>query len=915
MVEKTQSLGKKQPTKTEQPAHTMGAGIYRGTHSSSEQMFLLQQTVGNQAAGRLLHSGRIQSKLKINAPGDEYEQEADSVADRIMRMPEQGILQRNSLHVPPFTPVAQNVFSGHAAINNLKSGGQPLPESTRSYFEPRFGVDFSSVRIRADREAAEAAHSIHAKAFTYDNTIAFNAGEYAPESRTGQELIAHELTHVVQQGQQRGSTPDVQRVDGNNWKWEQEMASHEAAAAQASVKIEGDTEYWGGYAMQPDEKSLEVVLRAVIAAEGLRGAENFAMNYRFHFGWTPEQSKLRERIIPILDKKLEELKTYATAYVNTFRPVAVANLKRVLADSKKVVDKEAEKYGLTTTHERYMLFGGGISSTTHTLAENKETGDMVAAAKEILAKDQLLRDLDKKRESYKDKTYGCVNIEESGMRLSCKKMDVVAVKITDPVAYKQVSDEIDREQQEYAKLRAAHEGRYPILSSFRPPEKLDELKTIAEGSKAERDRTVGEDIEKKLKNIAEINDVADDDSFVWKQPSILIGAKKELGVMPGSLEDRAIDAKVEAVADSERLRNLTLGFISLIGALLAAIPSGGSSLAVWGVGAFGTGLMVGAGGISIYEGIREYEIQRAATGTAFEKARAISQEDPSMFWLAFMIVVSVADFAASVAFFARAARAIRTMGAVGDIDAMARAAYRDSELSGVVSEEEFVQQFKANMKAPPDTGVPDVSAEARGAQGLFKLPKPGTILARGPSEEAVKATYFQAMRRSSQEGVEVGIFRKRLLDGTDEYIVVQGSQGKVPPMEGYISVSHTHANVEGKVGFQNPAPQDMSVSVFDYAKRPPDEKGLFVQKVHSHGPDGGLIEVEYGVDPATKNFFVKRPGEMQKQFMDIYPDSLRPQVNAARWLPDPKQQLEEVIRIFKTLDSDKYYAGWWARQF
>jgi outer membrane protein OmpA-like peptidoglycan-associated protein len=90
------------------------------------------------------------------------------------------------------TPVA-------ASIHNMQGGGAPLPAAIRAFFEPRFGVDFSQVRLHTDSLAADTAKSINAKAFTVGRDIAFSAGQYAPESSAGQHLLAHELTHVVQQ--------------------------------------------------------------------------------------------------------------------------------------------------------------------------------------------------------------------------------------------------------------------------------------------------------------------------------------------------------------------------------------------------------------------------------------------------------------------------------------------------------------------------------------------------------------------------------------------------------------------------------------------------------------------------------------------------------------------------------------------
>lgn len=89
--------------------------------------------------------------------------------------------------------------SSEFAIESLRGGGQPLPESTRSFFEPRFGHDFSRVRVHHDARAAESARAINARAYTRGRDIVFGAGQYAPGTSSGQRLLAHELTHVIQQ--------------------------------------------------------------------------------------------------------------------------------------------------------------------------------------------------------------------------------------------------------------------------------------------------------------------------------------------------------------------------------------------------------------------------------------------------------------------------------------------------------------------------------------------------------------------------------------------------------------------------------------------------------------------------------------------------------------------------------------------
>src|SRR5262249_47420985 len=81
-------------------------------------------------------------------------------------------------------------------VARSRSGGRSLPEPVRAFFEPRFGYDFSRVRVHTDDRAAEAAHAVRALAFTVGSDVVFGAGQYAPETEAGRRLLAHELTHV-----------------------------------------------------------------------------------------------------------------------------------------------------------------------------------------------------------------------------------------------------------------------------------------------------------------------------------------------------------------------------------------------------------------------------------------------------------------------------------------------------------------------------------------------------------------------------------------------------------------------------------------------------------------------------------------------------------------------------------------------
>ncbi|KAF5436621.1 Peptidoglycan-binding (PGRP) domain of peptidoglycan hydrolases-containing protein [Candidatus Methanophagaceae archaeon] len=151
-----------------------------------------------------LYAQRVvaQAKLEIGQIGDIYEQEADRMADAVMRMPVPVSLcpKEQLLHDRKLPNQGLEVASGlEARINHLRGSGLPLPEPVRAFFEPRFGYDFSQVRIHTDAQAAELARALNARAFTVGQDVVFGAGQYALGTTEGMRLLAHELTHVVQQ--------------------------------------------------------------------------------------------------------------------------------------------------------------------------------------------------------------------------------------------------------------------------------------------------------------------------------------------------------------------------------------------------------------------------------------------------------------------------------------------------------------------------------------------------------------------------------------------------------------------------------------------------------------------------------------------------------------------------------------------
>jgi hypothetical protein len=176
----------------------------------------------------------IQPKLAIGAPGDKYEQEADRVAQQVVqrlnapqtRRAQPGtsvqrqIPEDEELQMKPIQMRGDAKTGGQAspdlesAINQAKGGGQSLDDGLQRSMGQAMGANFSGVRVHTDDRADQLNRSIQAKAFTTGQNVFFRQGAYQPGSRGGQELLAHELTHVVQQsGGAVQRAPQIQKAE------------------------------------------------------------------------------------------------------------------------------------------------------------------------------------------------------------------------------------------------------------------------------------------------------------------------------------------------------------------------------------------------------------------------------------------------------------------------------------------------------------------------------------------------------------------------------------------------------------------------------------------------------------------------------------------------------------------------------
>lgn len=212
-------------------AETFQRAVVELRQARPAHILALQRAAGNQAV-----TGLIQARLIVGAAGDQYEQEADRVAERVLTMPvpvsqtpangvqrqedeeeiqtkpivqrqaEEEDIQTAPLQRQGYLPHESTVNSAQVIMRTIemdlmeeRGRGQSLPAGTRLQMEGLFGADLSQVRIHTDQRAAHLSRALNARAFTLQEDIFFNQGHYDPGSTHGKALLAHELTHVLQQ--------------------------------------------------------------------------------------------------------------------------------------------------------------------------------------------------------------------------------------------------------------------------------------------------------------------------------------------------------------------------------------------------------------------------------------------------------------------------------------------------------------------------------------------------------------------------------------------------------------------------------------------------------------------------------------------------------------------------------------------
>ena len=645
----------------------------------------------------------VQAKLTVGEPNDRYEQEADRVAAQVMSMapPPAPTAQRqveaedpDEIQTKPMaetitplvrrsvqrqeteekdldaiqakcetcepeepiqraaTDVAQAQPDLESRLNGSKGRGSALPEDVRSFMEPRFGADFSQVRVHTDNGAVQMNRDLNAQAFTHKQDVYFGGGE-APGK---DELTAHELTHVVQQAGKSQllnkvalsvttSAALVQRKEP-----EQVSMGESKSSTQPSPATNLRVIIFEGLELAADANFLRKQLEKLVLIKGEAAADAFA--YRF-INMSTEQKiqlqmsghspKLVEEIQIYLKEEILRLEYDNKEFIKQFQQKAVDVAREILGNSENQIKKELEHYGIIS---QMRLGNDQMSSEVVYGMNNKDAGKGLQNASSELAK---------KRREVNKFALKSIHSREELERFAKDSPFLIPDSLNQKVEKERI--EWLNQEDDYQKLCMDKQVTFPFLAAYTTGnDAVQRLEELVKTSPDQLAQSIGKIAHEKLENIETVRGELGGKYNIWEQPHVINIVKKQTNA--SSMQNRLINDTAVKIRSAEDSSKLLFSVIAIGLGLLAAIPTGGSSLLA-GIAAAATVVSAGVTMYGAYEHLREYTLENAANGTDFDKAQAISQEEPSMLWLALDIIAAGLDVHNALGVFKKLAPLVR----------------------------------------------------------------------------------------------------------------------------------------------------------------------------------------------------------------------------------------------------------------
>lgn len=626
--------------------------------------------------------GLIQARLVVSQPGDPEEVEAERIAEKAVSTGSLDSLRSTGAASPEVEtpcPRCENQPRLHSRatrgpgthaglispspLGQSRGSGQFLPAHIRAFFEARLGTDFSLVRVHTDTHAQESARTLQARAFAHGHHLAFAPGEYAPETLTGRRLLAHELVHVQQQEQresnnpagaiQRQATPSTTPGSGGSPPTAPPQARPGAdnrpstTASDTKPKVLKPPAPKGELVVHAEtnvtfSENVEYVrfqLQAFVAVHGSNRLGVFEAGlYRFGSGLgpfldppakpaSPERSGYLNRVVKLVQSEVKTLRFKMRDFMSDFERRAVDKLLEMLDASKARVEKERQRYDVRREGEGFSVETG------------KETEDLTRRARDlqikqvaVVAAKAALEQAQPHGPHGELPSGGAPKQEEQNKETSARKAFVEAQRV-------------------YSLARAAAERRHPILLGYRldplGPITAETLAKLGSTSSATQAGTLAAEIGKTIDNIETLRrDVLAEHHKVWELTAVVEATRtyRDIDNYPGlqaGVRNALLAEKAGELQAKTALTSIFTSIALVIVGLIAAVPTGGLSIGaaavVAGAGVLEAGLMA----FTAYQATEKFLFELAASGTDYDKARAISQEEPSLFWLALDIIGAV----------------------------------------------------------------------------------------------------------------------------------------------------------------------------------------------------------------------------------------------------------------------------------
>ncbi len=702
-------------------------------------------------------------------------------------------------------------------IHSLSGQGQPLEGGIRADLEQHLKTDLSQVRIHTDTAADHLARRLSAQAFTSGADIFFREGGFDASSEEGRRLLAHEVTHTVQQSRGPVSgTPTAGHISLSHPDDSFEKAAHESAARFSSGRaqpwIERDPDRihtplrasviqrqpdggggaggsggdgggggsggagpgsaavasssidFKGQTLTKDPTALYEILNAVATKDGIAGAESFTNDFAnkadtdaqiikrapgeggargaSSYSVSEEDSLAESQIKPVLQAQFANLKREADQLISSFKSTAESAVREMLNQSKTKLEAEKERYGANQTSTPKGNEGAegaeGASGGAGYGVDNMNGLD--AAAQRLSPLRKELDDLNTERESLMERV------------VSNNAGPMPSFSIKNQPRFDELTSLIGEKGAKYEEERLKLEQEFPVLAAFTGQGKGEQLAQIAKGQGGEGGAIVSQLIFEQLANIEQVNAALDSgDLDVWSLDTIIQGAKGQMGFTPNTLGNKVIDEYRGNHTWKSTLKDIAIGAIGLALGIIAAVPSAGASLAA--------GAAVAGGALSTYSlfnSIKNYQLANATANTDPDKARVLSQEEPSLFWLALEIVGTVGDIGAALGAFRAIRTAIRSAEKLDNLEEIHKTVKTVCDTANVPSAApRITSQLEKNLKL--------------GEESMEKM------------REAAKAAYARMSPEDKARLLDQGIpeekFVEQMVSNTRRDVLVSGEEG------------------------------------------------------------------------------------------------------------------------------------------